>query len=85
MGAARRPAPALDPAGAVGARVDWLRVEDHTEAAEHEAVTAYEHVVVWLGRAQATLTVRHLAGLDLDATVAGAAAALVDAEPPPEG
>jgi hypothetical protein len=64
-------------------RVDWLRLEDHTEAAEHDAVTAYEHVVVWSGRAQATLTIRHLAGLDLDDVVASATAALASAEAPP--
>ena len=72
-------APALVPDG----RVDWLRLEDHTEAAEHDAVMAYEHVVVWSGRAQATLTVRHVAGLDLDDVVASATAALASAEPPP--
>lgn len=81
--------PPLDrPAGlgldeAVGARVDWLRVQDHTEAFELDAVTVYEHLVVWLGRAQASLTIRHLDGLDLDDAVAGAALALASAGSPP--
>jgi hypothetical protein len=76
------PSPEVPSLGAVD-RVDWLRLEDHTEAAEHDAVMTYEHLVVWLGRAQATLTVRHLAGLDLDDVVASATAALASAEPPP--
>lgn len=64
-------------------RVDWLHLEDHTEAADHDAVMAYEHLVVWLGRAQATLTIRHVDGLDLDDVVASAAGVLASAEPPP--
>jgi hypothetical protein len=64
-------------------RVDWLHLEDHTEAAEHDAVMAYEHLVVWLGRAQATLTIRHREGLDLDDVVTSAGAVLADVDPPP--
>lgn len=64
-------------------RVDWLHLEDHTEAAAHEAVMAYEHLVVWLGRAQATLTIRHVDGLDLDGAAVSAATALAGAAPPP--
>ncbi len=63
-------------------RVDWLHLEDHTEAAQHDAVMAYEHLVVWLGRAQATLTIRHVDGLDLDDVVA-VGHRLAPAEPPP--
>lgn len=70
--------------GPLASAVDWLRVEDHTEAAEQEAVMVYEHVVVWLGRAQATLTVRHVGGLDLDQPVGEAAAVLAATPPPPD-
>lgn len=77
------PAPA-GPAHEGGGRVDWVHLEDHTEAAELDAVMAYEHLVAWLGRAQATLTIRHVDGLDLDEVVGSAAAVLAQAVPPPD-
>jgi len=60
-------------------RIDWVQIEDHTGAAEADAVTAYQYVVAWLGRAQATLTIRHRLGLDLDPTVRAAVAAMLTA------
>ena len=60
-------------------RIDWLQIEDHTGSAETEVVTVYQYVVAWLGRAQATLTIRHPLGLDLDPTVRAASAAMVTA------
>jgi len=57
-------------------RVDWIEIEDHTGSAEADAVTAYQYVVAWLGRAQATLTIRHRLGLDLDPTVRAAVAVM---------
>ena len=46
---------------AVDEAVDWLVVEDHTGA----DVAVYQHVTLWQGRLQATLTLRHLLGADL--------------------
>ena len=56
-------------------QIDWLTVEDHTGSEESASVTSYEHLTIWCGRAIATLTVRHDAALDLDASSAGAAMA----------
>ncbi|MEZ5204235.1 MAG: hypothetical protein R2701_07615 [Acidimicrobiales bacterium] len=69
-----RPAsPVEDPwAGAV----DWLSIEDHTEAAEAEAVTVYDHVTIWAGRWAATLVGRHRQGADIDGAIQAAALAL---------
>lgn len=65
-------------------RVDWLHLVDHTDASTDDVVMAYEHVVVWLGRAQATLTIRHVEGLDLDEVVVSVATLLAATAPPPE-
>lgn len=70
--------------GGDGGPVDWLHLVDHTDAAEDDEVMAYEHLVVWRGRGQATLTIRHVEGLDLDDVVASVAAVLAEAAPPPE-
>jgi hypothetical protein len=43
----------------VDPRVDWLRVEDHTDPKRAGAVTIYEHLTLWCERANAVLTVRH--------------------------
>ncbi len=48
-------------------------VEDQTGSIETVSVTVYEHVTCWVGRANATLTVRHDLGLDLDALTTHAA------------
>lgn len=53
--------------------VDWIVVEDQTGSIETVSVTVYEHLTCWVGRANATLTVRHDLGHDLDAVVAHAA------------
>lgn len=53
--------------------VDWLVVEDHTGT----DVAVYEHVTIWCGRLQFTLTVRHLLGVDLGDAIAFGAAAVV--------
>jgi len=46
------------PAG-VDQRIDWLRVEDHTDPEREGVVTIYEHLTLWCGRAHAVVTVRH--------------------------
>jgi hypothetical protein len=64
-----RPVELLGPAA--DDAVDWIVVEDHTG----KDVAVYEHVTIWSGRLQFTLTVRHLLGIDLrDAIAAGGAA-----------
>lgn len=45
--------------GDLDARLDWLQVEDHTDPKRSGAVTMYEHVTLWCGRANAVVTVRH--------------------------
>ncbi len=55
--------------------IDWLRIEDHTDPSGAGAVAVYEHLTIWAGRWQATLTVRH--GLDEEVAVAPAATALL--------
>jgi hypothetical protein len=40
-------------------RIDWLRVEDHTDPKGSGIVTIYEHLTLWCGRANAVITVRH--------------------------
>jgi hypothetical protein len=65
------PALAAEPAAA-GERalsdvVDWIVVEDHTEAAARESVACYQHLTVWAGRGHAIVVVRHDLGDDLDA------------------
>jgi hypothetical protein len=54
--------------------VEWFRVQDHTDPSRSGEVTCYEHLTVWVGRALATITVRHALGLDLDDLSARAAA-----------
>jgi hypothetical protein len=63
--------------GSVADAIDWLTVEDQTGAAEGRVISCYEHVTVWVGRAQAQLTVRHELGNDLDASVVGATRVLM--------
>ena len=46
------------PAG-VDARIDWLRVEDHTDPKREGVVRIYEHLTLWCGRPHAVITVRH--------------------------
>jgi hypothetical protein len=62
-------------ADAVAPDVDWLTVDDHTNAAEADAVAAYEHVTIWIGRVLVTLTVRHRHGDGIEPVVASAAVA----------
>lgn len=78
---ADRPGPlrALGPgaSGWAGA-VDWLRIEDHTDPTGQGRVTVYEHLTLWHGRAQVTLTLRHPLGLDLDPVAAAIAVTALD-------
>ena len=60
----------------VAAAVDWYRVEDHTDPTDERRVTSYEHLTVWNGRRQATLTFRHPLGIDLDDLAADVAVAV---------
>lgn len=46
------------PAG-VDPRIDWFRVEDHTDPRRQGGVQIYEHLTLWCGRPHAVLTVRH--------------------------
>ena len=57
--------------------VTWLVVEDQTGIHDGGAVTIYEHLTIWAGRAVATLTLRHDLGVDVD-DVAASAAGVVD-------
>lgn len=43
----------------VDPRIDWLRVEDHTDPKREGSVQIYEHLTLWCGRAHAVVTVRH--------------------------
>lgn len=51
--------PATDLPGPIDPRIDWFRVEDHTDPRREGVVTLYEHVTLWCGRANAVVTVRH--------------------------
>lgn len=57
--------------------VTWLVVEDQTGVHDGGAVTIYEHLTIWAGRAVATLTLRHDLGVEVD-DVAASAAQVVD-------
>lgn len=65
------PAP-LDP------RIDWLRVEDHTDPSRRGVVRVYEHLSLWAGRAHAVVTVRHLLDQQLDEVAAAVGATVLD-------
>lgn len=43
----------------VDPRIDWFRVEDHTDPKRQGIVQIYEHLTLWCGRAHAVVTVRH--------------------------
>lgn len=47
-------------------RVDWLRVQDHTDRRDESGLLLFEHLHLWAGRALATLTVRHPPTVDAD-------------------
>ena len=68
------------PAGAPSA-VDWFRVEDHTDPARVGDVVLFQHVTIWRGSAQVTLTVRHPLGEPLEELVARTAAVVHDRLP----
>jgi hypothetical protein len=40
-------------------RIDWLRIEDHTDLADPTAVAVYQHLTLWAGRGVAVVTLRH--------------------------
>lgn len=67
--------PGSPSAGDAAAALDWFTIEDHTEAAATEVVTAYEHLTLWAGRAVLVLTLRHGHASDADAAAVGAALA----------
>lgn len=79
VGVSERPDPlhafeaAMPPPGPAAA-IDWLRVEDHT--GDGSSVAVYEHLTVWAGRSQGTLTIRHEHMLNLDNEAASAASKL---------
>jgi len=41
-------------------RIDWLRIEDHTDLADPTDVAVYQHLTLWAGRGVAVVTLRHL-------------------------
>jgi len=43
----------------VDPRIDWLRVEDHTDPKRLGTVSIYEHLTLWCGRGHAVITLRH--------------------------
>jgi hypothetical protein len=47
-------------------RIDWLRVEDHTNLADRTDVSVYQHLTLWAGRGVAVVTVRHLLDTSVD-------------------
>lgn len=50
----------------VDPRIDWFRVEDHTDPKRAGIVTIYEHLTLWCGRAHAVMTMRHEPDQQLD-------------------
>ena len=44
--------PALELPDDVDPRIDWLRVEDHTDPRRSGVVSLYEHLTLWCGRAE---------------------------------
>jgi hypothetical protein len=61
--------PAAPEGPTLGDVVDWVVVEDHTEAATRGAVACYEHLTIWAGRGHAIVVARHDLGDDLDAVL----------------
>jgi hypothetical protein len=58
---------------AVADAVDWIRIEDQTATPDTGRVACFEHLTVWVGRAIATIVVRHDQVDDLAAVAARAA------------
>ncbi len=54
-------------------RVDWLRLEDHTDRRHEAGVFYYDHVWLWVGRALAGLTIRYAPGFDAESLAVGLA------------
>lgn len=56
--------------GDVGAdiddRIDWFRIEDHTDLTDPTDVSVYQHLTLWAGRGVAVVTVRHLLDTSVD-------------------
>lgn len=50
-------------------RVDWLRVEDHTDRRHESGLFLYDHLSLWAGRALASLTVRYAPGFDAEPVI----------------
>jgi hypothetical protein len=50
----------------VDPRIDWLRIEDHTDLADPTDVAVYQHLTLWAGRGVAVVTVRHLLDTPVD-------------------
>jgi hypothetical protein len=50
----------------VDPRIDWLRIEDHTNLADPTDVAVYQHLTLWAGRGVAVVTVRHLLDTPID-------------------
>jgi hypothetical protein len=51
---------------AVDPRIDWFRIEDHTDLADPADVQVYQHLTLWAGRGLAVVTVRHLLDTPVD-------------------
>jgi hypothetical protein len=62
----------------VASAIDWIQVEDQTTTAETGRVACFEHLTIWVGRAVATITLRHDQADDL-APVAATAAVVAHA------
>jgi hypothetical protein len=50
----------------VDPRIDWLRIEDHTDLADPSDVSVYQHLTLWAGRGVAVVTLRHLLDTPVD-------------------
>lgn len=59
-------------------RIDWFRIEDHTDPRRTGTVTLYEHLTLWRGRANAVITVRHEPDYHVDAIALAIAHTLID-------
>jgi len=51
-------------------RVDWLRVQDHTDRRDESGLFLFEHLHLWAGRALAAVTVRHPPTVEVDSLAA---------------
>lgn len=47
-------------------RVDWLRVEDHTDRRHEAGLFLYDHLWLWIGRGLGELTIRYGPGFDVE-------------------